>query len=236
MYTALAIEVPAPASFVAMALALALGCGKSDDGAESSTDATSTGGGTTATETTGAATGTGSTDGTGGDTDCPPCVPPPSDDCVGQGPCGCGPYECPGDTDTGGGAPECAAPQDYEVPGCGTNPGEGEYGWNGAGCEWLDTGCGCTGTACESLYPTLTACEEAHADCLPVDCTDDASLCPPGYLCACGGPGPGPHACACGRACAEESVCTDPGQPVCCTGIVAGGGGACTDECTCFCD
>ncbi len=30
---------------------------------------------------------------------CPPCVPPPSPDCVGTGPCGCGPYECP---DAGG--------------------------------------------------------------------------------------------------------------------------------------
>ena len=27
-------------------------------------------------------------------TTCPPCVPPPSDDCVGSGPCGCGPYTC----------------------------------------------------------------------------------------------------------------------------------------------
>jgi hypothetical protein len=30
---------------------------------------------------------------------CPPCVPPPSPDCVGTGPCGCGPYLCP---DAGG--------------------------------------------------------------------------------------------------------------------------------------
>jgi hypothetical protein len=26
---------------------------------------------------------------------CPPCVPPPSPECVGSGPCGCGPYTCP---------------------------------------------------------------------------------------------------------------------------------------------
>ena len=26
---------------------------------------------------------------------CPPCVPPPSPDCVGTGICGCGPYRCP---------------------------------------------------------------------------------------------------------------------------------------------
>lgn len=26
---------------------------------------------------------------------CPPCVPPPDPSCVGTGPCGCGPYECP---------------------------------------------------------------------------------------------------------------------------------------------
>jgi len=28
---------------------------------------------------------------------CPPCVPPPNEACVGSGPCGCGPYVCPGD-------------------------------------------------------------------------------------------------------------------------------------------
>jgi len=31
---------------------------------------------------------------------CPPCTAPPSNDCVGSGPCGCAPYECPGDNDT----------------------------------------------------------------------------------------------------------------------------------------
>ena len=33
---------------------------------------------------------------TSADGDCPPCVPPPHEDCVGMGPCGCGPYECEG--------------------------------------------------------------------------------------------------------------------------------------------
>jgi len=42
---------------------------------------------------TGGASGAGS--GMGGDANCPPCVPPPSPDCVGTGPCGCGPYDCP---------------------------------------------------------------------------------------------------------------------------------------------
>lgn len=43
--------------------------------------------------------GFGGNGGTGGDVDggvmCPPCVPPPSPDCVGTGICGCGPYVCP---------------------------------------------------------------------------------------------------------------------------------------------
>jgi hypothetical protein len=35
-------------------------------------------------------------DATASDTqNCPPCVPPPSPECVGTGPCGCGPYLCP---------------------------------------------------------------------------------------------------------------------------------------------
>ncbi len=33
--------------------------------------------------------------GVGGAGGCPPCVGPPSPDCVGMGPCGCGPYVCP---------------------------------------------------------------------------------------------------------------------------------------------
>jgi len=33
---------------------------------------------------------------TSADENCPPCAPPPSEDCVGMGPCGCGPYECEG--------------------------------------------------------------------------------------------------------------------------------------------
>ncbi|MEM6993128.1 MAG: hypothetical protein AAF721_21625 [Myxococcota bacterium] len=30
------------------------------------------------------------------DSNCPPCVPPPDESCVGMGPCGCGPYVCEG--------------------------------------------------------------------------------------------------------------------------------------------
>src|SRR5687768_14509518 len=28
---------------------------------------------------------------------CPPCEGPPAPGCVGRGPCGCGPYDCPSD-------------------------------------------------------------------------------------------------------------------------------------------
>ena len=44
--------------------------------------------------------------------ECPPCVPPPSDDCVGMGPCGCGPYECEGlfDGDPGETVAQVACP------------------------------------------------------------------------------------------------------------------------------
>jgi len=33
--------------------------------------------------------------GAGGMVLCPPCAAPPAPDCVGSGPCGCGPYVCP---------------------------------------------------------------------------------------------------------------------------------------------
>ena len=33
--------------------------------------------------------------GAGGMVVCPPCAAPPAPDCVGSGPCGCGPYVCP---------------------------------------------------------------------------------------------------------------------------------------------
>lgn len=33
--------------------------------------------------------------GVGGMVICPPCAAPPAPDCVGSGPCGCGPYVCP---------------------------------------------------------------------------------------------------------------------------------------------
>ena len=46
---------------------------------------------------TGGAGGTSGMGGTGGGGPdvCPPCVPPPSPECRGTGPCGCGPYHCP---------------------------------------------------------------------------------------------------------------------------------------------
>lgn len=40
------------------------------------------------------AAGAGGTMGVGGSA-CPPCAAPPNSACVGQGPCGCGPYICP---------------------------------------------------------------------------------------------------------------------------------------------
>jgi hypothetical protein len=39
--------------------------------------------------------GFGGTRGEGGTDVCPPCQAPPSPDCVGRGPCGCAPFECP---------------------------------------------------------------------------------------------------------------------------------------------
>ncbi len=73
--------------------------GTTDGGDLSAGDGVQTG------DSTGPGDGTPTGDGgagdedTPGDRDCPPCLPPPSPDCVGTGPCGCGPYECPGDAD-----------------------------------------------------------------------------------------------------------------------------------------
>ena len=44
--------------------------------------------------------------GCGNNTMCPPCAAPPSGDCVGSGPCGCGPYTCP-NVDAGSSGGEC---------------------------------------------------------------------------------------------------------------------------------
>lgn len=75
------------------------------DGDGGGTTASSEDGGTTAQTSTTASTGAGAETAdegsddlldTSADGECPPCVPPPSDDCVGMGPCGCGPYECEG--------------------------------------------------------------------------------------------------------------------------------------------
>ena len=59
-------------------------------------DAPGAGGSDSATGGTDAGTG-GLGNGTGGTVQCPPCAPPPSDNCVGSGICGCGPYTCPGE-------------------------------------------------------------------------------------------------------------------------------------------
>lgn len=62
-------------------------------------------GGSSGTGTDGGVSGTGGyldagRDANLGDTgnnqeNCPPCAAPPSPDCIGRGPCGCGPYTCP---------------------------------------------------------------------------------------------------------------------------------------------
>lgn len=79
--------------------------GSGGDGDGSGTTVSSEDGGTTTLASTTASTGAGAETADGGsddlldtsaDGECPPCVPPPSDDCVGMGPCGCGPYECEG--------------------------------------------------------------------------------------------------------------------------------------------
>jgi hypothetical protein len=44
--------------------------------------------------------GPGGSRGQGGEGMCPPCQAPPSPDCVGRGPCGCAPFECPQDRGT----------------------------------------------------------------------------------------------------------------------------------------
>jgi len=64
----------------------------------------------------------------------------------------------------------------------------------------------------------------------PEMCSPDPGSppCPMGQACACGGPG-GVLTCTCGDTCNADSECTNPLQPVCCSGI-------CTDACLCFCD
>ena len=79
--------------------------GSGSDGDGGGTTVSSEDGGTTTPTSTTASTGAGAETAdegsddlldTSADGECPPCVPPPSDDCVGMGPCGCGPYECEG--------------------------------------------------------------------------------------------------------------------------------------------
>lgn len=78
--------------------------GSAGDGDGGGTTVSSEDGGTTALTSTASSTAAAETADEGSDDlldtsadgECPPCVPPPSDDCVGMGPCGCGPYECEG--------------------------------------------------------------------------------------------------------------------------------------------
>jgi hypothetical protein len=57
--------------------------------------------------------------------------------------------------------PNPCAPQDAtSIGGCGTFVG---FAWNGTGCAQIK--CGCSGTACGSLYPDGDSCLKAHAVC-----------------------------------------------------------------------
>ena len=86
---------------VGLMAAVAVACSSSgtstlgDAGADSGGSGGSGQGGSGGTSGKGGAGGSGQ-GGVAGTGNCPPCVPPPSPDCVGTGPCGCGPYECPG--------------------------------------------------------------------------------------------------------------------------------------------
>jgi len=68
-------------------------------------------GATSGSATTGGASATGGGAGrasSGGSTACPPCAAPPGPNCVGSGPCGCGPYTC---ADAGSVAGSCGGVQ-----------------------------------------------------------------------------------------------------------------------------
>lgn len=78
---------------------------------------------------------------------------PPAPDCVGSGPCGCGPYTCPScDADAAEGLP------------CDNNPEAYGWAWNGTECVTV-VGCGCDGEDCENLAATELDCATAHAHC-----------------------------------------------------------------------
>ncbi len=88
---------------------------------------------------------------------CPPCVPPPDPSCIGSGPCGCGPYECPhlscvdaiGSTDC---AEIAAISSDIDV----------------AGCEL------CQGVACGQLPPCDNQYPCIHGEISLVSCCEDS--------------------------------------------------------------
>jgi hypothetical protein len=79
------------------ALLLASACGDTDTGTTTGSNAsggTAGGGGTGATSGSGTTGGSAGRAGSGGFTGCPPCAAPPGPNCVGSGPCGCGPFTC----------------------------------------------------------------------------------------------------------------------------------------------
>jgi len=133
-----------------------------------------------------------------GDTMCPPCVPPPSDDCIGSGPCGCGPYECPDAgtmtmTDANihdGGSSSLDG--DIMCPPCVPPPSEDCVGTGPCGCgpyECPDAGAMCGGGR-------------------PGWCSGDLAC----NCCPAGGP---TQLCLCSETCTSDTQCTDPARPVC---------------------
>lgn len=125
--------------------------------AQSDTSDTSAGGGSTE---GGTSTGTATvSDGSGGTQMCPPCLAPPGPGCIGSGPCGCGPYTCPGTGGSGGvGSQLSCAPVSGEYGDCEAIVG---YGFDGTACKPY-SGCDC-GSDCAHLFPSAAACASSCA-------------------------------------------------------------------------
>jgi hypothetical protein len=102
--------------------------------------------------------GLGGAGGTGGVL-CPPCARPPRDDCVGSGPCGCGPYTCPGGAADAGdaGASTCAVVSG-EYGDCAAIVG---WGFDGTVCRQY-SGCGC-GPDCDHVFSSAAQCAASCA-------------------------------------------------------------------------
>jgi hypothetical protein len=102
--------------------------------------------------------GVGGSSGLGG-VQCPPCARPPRDDCVGSGPCGCGPYTCPVDAGDAGdaGASSCAVVSGVYGD-CAAIVG---WGFDGAVCRQY-SGCGC-GPDCGHLFSSAAECAASCA-------------------------------------------------------------------------